>query len=218
MRPNGDVADYLFVPSVGEVGRRALARASRSHCRKWTSPLLGGEPRGSSAPNVPLLPLPGQCLSSSDLTPPPSSSLPELPQTMSPSDYFPCSSGPHRLSPHQVGPCGSQSPRPYFVSPKRAVAGPTLVTADPSTSCQAHGAAISSCDQLSGFKRLRDGGSISQVEHVMPLRAWRGGGVFPILLSGNLGFLGHKASETGEASQVVLCPCGLQGVSTSRDP
>lgn len=44
---------------------------------------------------------------------------------------------------------------------------------------------------------------------MMSLRAWVG--VFPILLSGNRGLLGHEASETGEASQVVLCPCGVQG-------
>lgn len=43
----------------------------------------------SSALNVCLLPLPGQCLSSSDLMPPPSRSLPGLPQTMSPSVISP---------------------------------------------------------------------------------------------------------------------------------
>lgn len=141
MRPDGAAVEHVCLQG-GDDGEWAPADLPGSHCCKGTSPGRKGE--CCPLPHAPGCPWPQMCLPNpSPLAhmPLPPRSLPGIPQTMSPSDYFPRSPGHHWQSPQQVGRCGSQSRLPPHHEPQEGRGRPTLVTADSSSSCQVHGSA-----------------------------------------------------------------------------
>lgn len=107
---------------------------------------------------------------------------------------------------------GARSPHLHIASPTRAAAGSFSFLLTPAPPARRMELPISSCEQPRGFKQTEGwGGLTPQAEHVVSPRSRAWAGVPPVLPPGSRGLLGHKASETGEASQVVVCQRGVQG-------